>query len=83
MNIQVKGPYWPAIFRGLAVVLGASVAIVSGVIAACKYQENWLAYRTTGLPEGDDVGKIQRCVSLEVAVERRLVGSITKGLHYG
>lgn len=39
--------YWPSILRGLAAVLGASVAIVSGVMAACKYQENWLAYRTT------------------------------------
>ncbi len=42
-----EAQYWPAIFRGLAAVLGASVAIVSGVMAACKYQENWLAYRTT------------------------------------
>ena len=40
-------PFWPAFFRGLAALLGASVAIVSGVMAVCKFQENWLAYRTT------------------------------------
>ncbi len=42
-----NAPYWPAVFRGLSAALGALVVVVSGAMAAYKYQENWLAYRTT------------------------------------
>lgn len=40
-------PFWPAALRGLSAALGALVAVVSGAMAAYKYQENWLAHRTT------------------------------------
>ncbi len=39
--------YAPSILRGLAAALGAGVAILSGVQGIGKYQENWMAYRTT------------------------------------
>lgn len=37
----------PLILRGIAAALGAGVAILSGVQSVGKYQENWMAYRTT------------------------------------
>ncbi len=35
------------VLRGLAAVLGAGVAVLSGVQGIYKLQENWMAYRTT------------------------------------
>jgi hypothetical protein len=37
----------PLILRGVAAALGAGVAILSGIQSVGKYQENWMAYRTT------------------------------------
>lgn len=37
----------PLLLRGLAAILGAAVAVLSGVQGICKFQENWMAYRTT------------------------------------
>jgi hypothetical protein len=39
--------YEPLILRGIAAALGGGVAIFSGIQALGKYQENWMAYRTT------------------------------------
>lgn len=39
--------YVPSLMRWLAAALGAAVAIISGIQGVCKFQENWMAYRTT------------------------------------
>jgi hypothetical protein len=40
-------PDLPLVLRGLAAAFGAGVAILSGVLGIGKFQENWMAYRTT------------------------------------
>ena len=46
---ELAGNAWyaPSVLRGLAAMLGAGVAILSGVQSIGKYQENWMAFRTT------------------------------------
>ena len=44
VNYVSDGSPW---FRLLVALLGASIAIASGIISLYKFQENWLEYRTT------------------------------------
>lgn len=39
--------FWADIFRGLAALVGVFVAISSGILGLYKFQDNWMAYRTT------------------------------------
>ena len=39
-----KDPFW---LRYVVPVIGALIALITGVLSLNKYQENWMAYRTT------------------------------------
>ena len=39
--------YWAELLRSVAALFAVVVAISSSVLGLCKYQDNWMAYRTT------------------------------------
>ncbi|MFH1719551.1 MAG: DUF4231 domain-containing protein [Planctomycetota bacterium] len=39
--------FLPSLLRWAGAILGAGVVVLSGIQGICKYQENWVTYRTT------------------------------------
>ena len=47
MELVGDASTWSDVFKGLVAILGVLIAVVSGVPGIYKFQENWMAYRTT------------------------------------
>jgi hypothetical protein len=47
MELVGEASIWSSVFKVIVALLGVLIAIASGVHGIYKFQENWMAYRTT------------------------------------